>query len=187
MSVVRTGDAFARLGEGDYVLAPERGREGYDQLVRDLAASGRVPTRIGHFWLVTTDRSHRPGSSFFHRVQEQGFWSLFSLAQAMGEEGWPSVHLTVFTTGAQAARGERLAQPEKGTVMGPARVIPREFPGTTVAVVDIAATDAEGVVEELLARPANLVAVRRGEKRFVQPGGGCHSPKACRNWARARC
>jgi acyl transferase domain-containing protein/thioesterase domain-containing protein/acyl carrier protein len=168
VSVARTGDAFARVTEGDYVLAPERGREGYDLLLRDLSAAGRVPTRIGHFWLVTRDRSHRPGSSFFHRVQEQGFWSLFSLAQAMGEEGWPPVHMTIFTSGAQAGRGDALAQPEKATVMGPARVIPREFPGTTVAVVDIAGTDVGGVVEELLARPANLVALRRGEKRFVQ-------------------
>jgi thioesterase domain-containing protein/NAD(P)-dependent dehydrogenase (short-subunit alcohol dehydrogenase family)/acyl carrier protein len=68
---------------------------------------------------------------------------------------------------AQAGRGERLAQPEKATVMGPARVIPREFPGTTVAVVDIAATGVEGVLEELLARPGNAVAIRRGEKRYV--------------------
>lgn len=168
VSVVRAGDAFARVAEGDYVLAPERGREGYDQLLRDLAAAERVPTRVGHFWLVTGDRSHRPGSSFFHRVQEQGFWSLFALAQAMGEEGWPPVHVTVFTSGAQAAKGEQLAQPEKATVMGPARVIPREFPGTTVAVVDIAATAVDGVIEELLAKPGNAVALRRGDKRFVQ-------------------
>jgi acyl transferase domain-containing protein/thioesterase domain-containing protein/acyl carrier protein len=168
VSVVRTGDAFARVAEGEYVLAPERGREGYDMLLRDLGAAGRVPTRVGHFWLVTGDRSHRPGSSFFHRVQEQGFWSLFSLAQAMGEEGWPPVHMTVFTSDAAAVKGEGLGQPEKATVMGPARVIPREFPGTTVAVVDIARTGAEGVLEELLARAGNAVAARRGDKRFVQ-------------------
>ena len=46
---------------------------------------GHVPTRIGHFWLVTEGETHRPGSSFFHRLQEQGFYSLLFLAQALAD------------------------------------------------------------------------------------------------------
>ena len=45
---VHPGDAFGRTGEGRYVLAPERGRDGYDALVRDLVARGTVPTRVAH-------------------------------------------------------------------------------------------------------------------------------------------
>ncbi|MGL4321774.1 MAG: acyltransferase domain-containing protein, partial [Paracoccaceae bacterium] len=76
---VRPGDAFARAKDG-YVLTPERGREGYDLLIRDLVATGQVPTRIGHFWGVTAEESHRPGSSFLHRNIEQGFYALMFLA-----------------------------------------------------------------------------------------------------------
>ncbi|SMX32894.1 type I polyketide synthase [Maliponia aquimaris] len=186
---VRPGDAFARVGEG-YVLAPERGREGYDLLLQDLGARGIVPSRIGHFWLLTEGEGHRPGSSFFHRVQEQGFYALMFLAQAIEAEGLPRpIQITVVTNGAAQVRGEGLTCPAKATVAGPARVIPRELPGVTVATLDVALPEAvqasfwtKGkaeaardaalealaleVLEELLAEQGDRVAALRGGRRY---------------------
>lgn len=136
---VRAGDAFARAGEMGYTLSPERGREGYDQLVQDLVARGLAPARIAHFWLVTRDESFRPGSSFFHRNQEQGFYSLMFLAQAIADENLPRpIQITAVTSGAAQLHGEALPYPDKATVMGPVRVIPREMPGVSCTLVDVA-------------------------------------------------
>ncbi len=185
---VRAGDAFARLPDGSYTLAPERGREGYDLLLGDLGQQGIAPQRIAHFWLVTEGEAFRPGSSFFHRNLEQGFWSLLFLAQALGEEGLPRpLHLTLVTSGAVRVGDERLAHPEKAAAFGPARVMPREFPGLTCALLDVAlpprlkgrfgarpadaaALDrlAGQVLEELLATPANTEAALRGGRRFAR-------------------
>ena len=41
------------------------------------------------------------------------------------------------TSGAAQARDEALPHPEKSTVQGPARVIPREMPGVTCATLDV--------------------------------------------------
>ena len=175
---VRPGDSFGIPGKDDVVLSPERGREGYDMLVRELARRDALPDRIVHSWLVTADESHRPGSSFFHRVQEQGFWSLFHLAQALIEEA-PSAapHLIVLTSGAMQVRDEGLRHPAKATVMGVARVLPRELPGATCAVLDLPprtgqlgrshADDPEtrAVIEEILAEPGNTVAALRADRR----------------------
>ena len=166
VTLVRPGDAFARTADG-YHLAPERGREGYDQLIRDLAANGDLPTRIGHFWQVTHGQGHRPGSSFFHRCQEQGFWSLFYLAQAWSGEDAGPLHIDVITTGAMQVRGEALPHPEKSTIMGPARVIPREFPDLTCAVLDLDYPDPEAVLEELLSPAESHVAAIRAGKRHL--------------------
>jgi len=166
VTMVRPGDAFAR-SEGGYHLAPERGREGYDQLIRDLAANGALPTRIGHFWQVTEGQGHRPGSSFFHRCQEQGFWSLFYLAQAWAEEDAGPLHIDLFSTGAMQIQGEPLPHPEKSTIMGPARVIPREFPGVTSAVLDLDRPDPAAVLEELLSPAESHIAAIRGGKRHL--------------------
>ncbi|NBE06548.1 type I polyketide synthase [Paragemmobacter ruber] len=173
---VHAGDAFARTGDDTYTLAPEHGREGYDALFADLALRDLTPARIGHFWLVTDGETFRPGSSFFHRNLEQGFWSLFFLGQAMGEAGMkPLPHLTVFTSGAAQVRQEALPYPEKSAVTGPVRVMPRELPGLTAALVDVALTDTRRgipadtvnlVLEEMLATPANTVAALRGARRF---------------------
>ena len=126
---VREGDAFYKFNDDEYALAAEEGRAGYDQLVAELASSGRLPGRILHLWLVTRDRSHRPGSSFFHRNQERGIYSLLFLAQALGEQEAPgNIHIDVVTTGMQSVSGESVEHPEKATVCGPLRVIPRELP-----------------------------------------------------------
>ncbi|MFN6978258.1 MAG: SDR family NAD(P)-dependent oxidoreductase, partial [Gemmobacter sp.] len=176
---VRAGDAFARLDDG-YRLAPERGREDYDLLIRDLVARGLAPQRIAHFWLVTEGETFRPGSSFFHRNMEQGFWSLFFLGQAMAEENLPRpIHVTVVTTGAARVRGEALAHPEKAAVAGPARVMPRELPGLTCTTLDIAlpplprrgreaalAPLAALVLEDMLADPPGGTAALRGGRRY---------------------
>lgn len=175
---VRAGDAYGRDGQGGYVLAPERGREGYDALLRDLVAAGQAPSRIVHLWEVTTAERFRPGSSFFHRNLEQGFHSLLSLAQAMAEENLPRpIHLSVVTTGAAQVRGEALAYPEKATLMGPVRVIPRELPGVTASLLDVqleaprrglpvVARLADQVLEDLLAETLAPVAALRGERRY---------------------
>ncbi len=184
VTVVRAGDVFARLSEQEYLLAPERGREGYDELARALMASGNPPQHIVHAWQVTREERFRPGSSFFHRNIEQGFFSLLFLTQAIAEENLPKpLHLTVLSTGAARVRDEPLPYPEKATLMGPARVAPRELPGLSCTVLDVTlpALDkrwrarpepalfddlTDRILEDLFAAPGNRVAALRGDKRF---------------------
>ena len=184
VTVVRAGDVFARTGEFEYLLAPERGREGYDELIRDLVSTGHTPQAIVHAWLLTREERFRPGSSFFHRNLEQGFFSLLFLAQAMAAENLPKpMHLTVLSSGAVRVRDEALPYPEKATVAGPVQVAPRELPGLTCTWLDLtlpglptgwrARPDPEAaralvdqVLEELLASPSNRRVALRGPKRL---------------------
>ena len=186
------GDSFARLDDTTYVLAPERGREGYDLLFRDMLSRGLVPSRIAHFWGVTKDNSHRPGSSFFHRMQEHGFYSLMFIAQAIADETLPRpTQISVFTNGAAAFGDERLVSPEKAIMSGPVRVIPREIPGLTVSSLDLVLpaaptrrlfarrTDARAdqrdwqdlvdqVIEDMIAEPSATIALLRSGRRYEQ-------------------
>ncbi|MEQ8915195.1 MAG: SDR family NAD(P)-dependent oxidoreductase [Roseovarius sp.] len=175
VTTVTPGDSFARLDKRRYTLSPERGREGCDQLIRALVTDSRAPSRIAHFWLVTRDEHHRPGSSFFHRVQEQGFYSLLFLAQAMGDGGLSApLHITALTTGAAQLRDEALPYPAKSTLAGPLRVIPREMPHVTTASLDLTlpargAPDAglvACVLEDLLQDPRCHEAALRGTRRY---------------------
>jgi acyl transferase domain-containing protein/thioesterase domain-containing protein/acyl carrier protein len=174
VTTVRPGDIFARMGEDSYIVAPELEDETYNALLADLSAHSLLPTRIVHLWMVTGDEKARPGSSFFHRVQEQGFWSLYHLARAWASVDGGHVHINVVTSDASEVRGGTLRYPEKTTIQGPARVIPREFPEITVSLLDIAgparrgAPPVDAVLEECLATPANLVAAHAGGKRFEQ-------------------
>lgn len=135
---VREGDAFYKLSDTEYMLSSEQGADGYEALVRELLASAQAPTRILHLWLLTDRESFRPGSSFFHQNQERGFFSLLFLAQALGGQDYPGpVGITVVTSGMQRVADEPLPYPEKATVLGPARVLPRELPHVRCSVVDV--------------------------------------------------
>ncbi len=167
VTLVEPGDAFGQFGDG-YRLATERGREGYDQLMMALQDAGELPTRIVHMWLLTKDETFRPGSSFFHRVQEQGFWSLFYLAQSWADAGGAGVHIDVVTSGAVQTREEALPYPEKSTIYGPARVIPREFPCMTVGCLDLDRASEPALLEEILSEGVNREAAHRGTKRLLR-------------------
>jgi len=138
VATVSLGDAFGVSGAGSYVLCPEQGREGYDALLKHLAETeGGIPERIVHLWLATNDESFRPGSSFFHRNQERGFYSLFYLGQALGEAGGAApLQVTVVTNGMLRVGEEALPYPDKATVLGPVQVIPHEMPNVSVRVID---------------------------------------------------
>ncbi|MEQ6204073.1 beta-ketoacyl synthase N-terminal-like domain-containing protein [Sulfitobacter sp. HNIBRBA2951] len=187
---VQTGDSFADLGEGRFALAPEQGRAGYDALFAALSERGFAPTRIAHLWGLTGDESHRPGSSFYDRMLEQGFYSLLWLGQVLAErEDAASTHLTVFTNGAAQVASEPLPYPEKAMISGPAGVIPHEIADVTVATVDVVLAQAEApkgffgskekvadatglrvddLLAEMLAVPANAVTALRPDRRYVQ-------------------
>ena len=142
--VVRTGDSYVPVSEHEYVIAPENGLLGYEQLIRDLVRTGHVPDRIVHLALLATDdRQFRPGSSFFHRNQELGFQSLVHLAQAWESAGPDQpLHIAVATMGSQRVGAHDVVPwPEQATVLGPVRVIPRELAGVTVSTFDIDQSD----------------------------------------------
>ena len=138
---VHVGDAYGKLGPGRYALSPELGRDGYDALLRDLAAEGKSLRGALHCWLATADRGFRPGSSFFHRCEEQGFYSLLFLAQALGaEEPVGPFRLVVLANGL-GGPGEAASCPEKALAVGPCLVAPRELPQVRCALVDVAMPD----------------------------------------------
>lgn len=138
VTTVTMADTFAALPDGNYVLCPELGREGYDKLIEHLQANGGVPQNILHLWLLTADETYRRGSSFYNRNMERGFYSLFYLGQALSnatlEEG---LQINVATNGMQRVADEALPYPEKATVLGPARVIPRELTNVAVRTIDV--------------------------------------------------
>ena len=137
---VQAGDAFYKVSDREYWLSPEQGAEGYQALVHDILASGRAPSRIVHLWLLTEGESFRPGSSFFHRNQERGFYSLLFLAQALSGQDYPRpLHINVVSAGMQKVGSEPLAYPDMSTVLGPVKVMPREMPGVTCSSIDLPA------------------------------------------------
>ena len=161
--VVREGDSYQRLGPDEYRLSPQQGRDGYERLVRDLESGGDMPDRILHLSLLASTEHHAMGTSFFHRNQELGFYSLLFLAQAWAAEGMRNpLHVLVATAGMQRVHADdRAPWPEQSTILGPAGVIPRELPGVTVSCIDLLPDEVGPTRRGRVGRPERGSAARR--------------------------
>ncbi|WP_199741742.1 type I polyketide synthase [Corallococcus sp. CA047B] len=166
VTTVSEGTSFGRAGESAYELQPDR-RDDYASLMASLTEEDRLPERIVHLWSVD-------GSSETERerVQQLGFTSLLLLAQALGSLSQSVRHLDVLSTGVQAVTGHEALCPEKATVLGPCRVLPREMPQLTCRSIDVELGRTEALVERLLAELAVPVAgatiALRGHHRWEQ-------------------
>jgi acyl transferase domain-containing protein len=165
---VAAGDAYGCDAGGRFIRADEPGD--YVRLIRELAAAGPLPKRVLHMWSVD-------GATDADTACERGFYSLLHLAQALGEADVSDARIIIVTAGAQDVGGEGVAAPARAVVLGPARVIPKEYPGITCRTVDVdrahgAATADPRLAARLLAEfddaaVDDLVAYR-GTQRFAQ-------------------
>ena len=163
------GDFYYRASEREYRIVPELGGDQYRMLVDALEADGVIPDNILYLWPVTADRSHRPGSTFLLRTQEQGVIGLTLLMQSLDAVIQDRRCLiTVVTNSTQSVLGESIAYPEKATSYGPTKVAPREYPNLQTQAIDIDLDDDLGCIAELLLRVSELA--DKGELRAIRDG-----------------
>jgi acyl transferase domain-containing protein len=163
---VLSGDRFAKEADGTVTLALGDAAS-HDALVQALAAEGGMPSRVVYA-LTATDGP----------VDEvRGFHALLHFAQALGREGIEdAIRLDVITTGGQYVGGESVLEADRALVLGPVRVLPKEFPNLRCRAVDLPHPKAAGwfeerAVQQALAELAHEgdedVAAWRGIERFV--------------------
>ena len=174
---VGAGAEFARINENEYVINPREAAD-YATLLRELRALDRVPEAIVHLWSVTAGVVAAHPLRAFEGFQSAGFDSLFYLAQALGEETAAArLRLAIVTNQLQAVTGDELVEPSKGTLLGPCKVIPEEYPQIACQIIDIPLQDdteqadrstIDKLYAELNATSPDTVVAYRGKHRWVQ-------------------
>ncbi|MCP3142305.1 type I polyketide synthase [Pyxidicoccus xibeiensis] len=167
----RRARTFRRTGAHTFEVPPTR--EGYAALLSELHTEARSPERVIHMFGLTPEPT---GPS--EDVVARSFYSLLFLAQALGSQGLERpVRLVTVSNGMQEVAGGDLLWPEQATVLGPVRVIPREYPSLHCRSVDVALPAAnsphlERLAELLAADVASdaqePVTAYRAGRRWVQ-------------------
>ncbi|HEV3456784.1 MAG TPA: SDR family NAD(P)-dependent oxidoreductase, partial [Thermoanaerobaculia bacterium] len=182
VTVVRAGDRFAESPAGDFALRPGEAAD-YGALLDRLSRRGRSPARIVHLWSAGAARAA-------DEELTRGFHSLWLLARALGDGRpaghqaplhqaplhQPPLHLGVVTTGVRRVTGGDRLVPVRATLLGPAAVLPQEYPGITCAVIDVELLPAGSRQERRLldlllaelASPAAEAVAYRGTDRWLQ-------------------
>ncbi|MEP7339009.1 MAG: MupA/Atu3671 family FMN-dependent luciferase-like monooxygenase [Acidobacteriota bacterium] len=171
---VSAGTEFGDAGERDYRINPTN-RQDYVALLEDLEQKDGFPDLIFHLWNVTASGADSAASE---KLLHLGFYSLLFLAQALGgRKSVAPLRLTVVSNALQDITGEEPLSPEKATLLGPCKVIPREYPQINCRSVDIALAEAgswqqERLIGQLIMEAATggteTVVAYRGSRRWVQ-------------------
>jgi acyl transferase domain-containing protein/acyl carrier protein len=171
--VVRTGESFERLGELEFALRP-RQAEDYVALLEALREQGIAPDKIVHMWSAAEDVA---GDASVERALDLGFYSLMGLIQAVGELGLPACEISIVSSSTFSVTGIEDICPVKATVVGPARVIPVEYPDVACRLIDVAVEPADGrradallanLQGELASAACEPVVALRGRQRWVE-------------------
>ncbi len=186
---VSAGERFAKTGKHSYVLAPAN-RADHDRLLEGLVGSGLLPQRIIHLWSLAAPDALR-GTETLASTEAFSFYSLLYLAQAIGTQDLSEpMTLAIVSNELQSVDGEPAYHPERAVLLGPCKVIPREFANIRCRSIDVAVSNADEqarAVRQILAEagqafsaPSDLVAYR-GDDRWIETIEPAHAdPTASR-------
>lgn len=166
--VVTPGSAYRRVKRERFVLRAGRS-EDYDAMVGDLIRNGLWPRHVVHLWPVNS-RRRMP----LDEVLERSFFSPVFLIQALARQDVSDLDIALVTNRLQQAAGEAVRNPAQAVSLGPARVIPREFPGMSCRSIDIdlecdpRRQAAAAILSEMCSRRANATVALRNGRRFVE-------------------
>ncbi len=129
---VHRGAAFKQDAQ-TFTIRPAESDD-YDRLLKAVTRDGAVPGRIVHMWSVTD--ATQPVT--FDAILEHGFHSLHAFGRALANEN-PDAAFTLYamTSDLQRVGGESRLEPAKALLLGPARVMPREFPNVRTRAIDV--------------------------------------------------
>ena len=176
---VNPGRLFTKTNESDYKLNPES-RDDYGLLIKDLVEGERLPSKIVHLWSISDDQTIADAYPTFVATQQDGFYSLLYLTQALAEHHiYNDIQLMIGTNGLYDVNGSEQLHPQKATLLGPCKVIPQEYPNLRCCCIDLDIglslqnqTANELSVQHLLAECTNGICettvAYRGRHRWIQ-------------------
>ncbi|HEX5598094.1 MAG TPA: SDR family NAD(P)-dependent oxidoreductase [Micromonosporaceae bacterium] len=159
VTLVRPGTAFAEDGDG-YRIRPGNIEDTLDLFIA-LKERGCIPDRVVHMWTLAE-------ASVTDTVR-RGLHTLVAIARAAHEVGFGDWKLDVVTSGTFQVTGDEPIVPARATSHGPCTILPVEYAGAAIRIVDLrddAPAPAAEVLAELRTDPANQVIALRGGRRW---------------------
>lgn len=179
VTTVKAGKRFEKESDHQYVINPEESNH-YIALFKEFQQLEIIPTTVVHFGNVKPgeEGDRKPGSEASKEILSTGFHSLIYIVQAIGKLGIiDDIQLQVVTDNMQKVTGDEVLIPAKATVLGPAKVIPLEYPNIDCYSIDIVLPEPgkavddkliDQLMEELSVDSRDKVIAYRNYHRWVQ-------------------
>jgi acyl transferase domain-containing protein/acyl carrier protein len=174
---VSVGQQYNKVDPKHYSINPQSAND-YNTLLKDLQHDDCSPGLILHFWGVTGSQNETLTLDTLNTTLNLGFYSLFNLAQAIGEQGINvNINIKVITDNMQEVLGIEKLQPAKSTVLAAVNVLPLEYPNITCNAIDIVlpgsdnlkeGTLATRILPEILSESLDRVIAIRANHRWIR-------------------
>ena len=156
--MVTCGDSYAAVGEHDFTIDPTN-KQQYISLFKELSARSLLPDKIIHSFSALRAECGL----------DLGFYSVLYLAKALArEEGVNEATLFLVTSGAFDMDGGDEINPTNAALLGPAKVIPQEYPHLRTRVVDIETSDPGSLIQECSYDCTDMAVLYRNHRRWRQ-------------------
>jgi acyl transferase domain-containing protein/acyl carrier protein len=174
--VVRDGEQFEKLDPHQYVINVRREPD-YHTLFEDLHLSNSMPHHLVHLLSLMDGDTEGAETDCPDKFLESGFYSLIFLAKALGQRSSrDKIQIAVVSNNMQGVSGVDLWYPQKATLLGPLRIIPREYPHISCRSIDFDLHEnpecsvrhlVERLMAELMLEPTEPIVTYRGNRRLV--------------------
>jgi len=173
--VVSPATSFNRVNAKHFELALTS-RQDYESLFESLAKQSWHPRRIIHAINLKTDPYREPQAE----LALAHYLGLLSLAQAAAKHLHSQpLEIMILASGLLKVRDDDVLEPDKATLLGPAKVIPLEYPNLSCRVADFdraSANDPALLIAEITANDRKRVVAYRSGQRYIESFGSHRLP-----------
>ncbi|BAY73753.1 beta-ketoacyl synthase [Nostoc linckia NIES-25] len=167
---VRIAEQFTQIDKYIYTINPQH-KNDYDTLFEKLLKQRLIPNVLAHFWSITPNDT----LPTFENCQKLGFWSLLYLTQALGKQNISdSLKVKVVTNNLYNVIGDEKLRPEKATILGACKVIPKEYPNIHCSLIDVIIPSVQVshkfvnyLITELTTQQTENIVAYRGFSRWI--------------------
>src|SRR5256885_6920677 len=163
------GDTYRVLGQGKYRVRISH-REDFEAVVADLIQKKSVPSQIVHLLSLGILSAKLDVHSSLNR----SFFSLLFFAQALADQDLSGIDIAIVSDRLHSLEDHKSEAPLQAPLLGPVRVISKDFPGITCRNIDLDQRElnsteaAKILVEECSSASFDPVVAYRRSQRFVE-------------------
>lgn len=172
---VSKGISFCQENSFSYKIN-YKDKNDYFLLWNKITEQDMQPVQFVHLWGISA-QGQLNRLEYAEECQQSGFYSLLYLAQMLAKaDSEKDNKITVITDNMHCISGETGIYPEKATVLGPCKVIPREIANISCRCIDIRISEnsaldtitMKSVLTEMFSGSPEFIVALRGKSRWIQ-------------------
>jgi len=172
--VVLRGDSFNKLNDNEFVI-DKKSNNDFKNLFNNFKLINFIPQKIVHFWNSEFTQNLSGSNDDLKDKFYDSVYSLFFISNALHHMGMnKKIQIGIISTNLHSVIGEeKVNSPEHSLMLGPSKVINKEFPNIACKNIDLNFDEKESevikqIITELNEEDDSEIVAYRGKYRWIQ-------------------